>query len=281
MTRIRIAALAAGVCACVALWGADEAKPPAAAPDVKAEPKTEAAPIDLSGQASKVSYALGLDMGNYLKRMEGDLEIKIDLVAFLRAVKDAISGATPLLNEEQIAEVKKDAQAKMMAKREKARLEQEEKKKVQGEKNKTEGEVFLAENKKKEGVQTTASGLQYVVITQGTGPKPAVTDKVKVNYKGTLLDGTEFDSSYKRGKPAEFPLGGVIKGWTEGLQLMPVGSKYKFFIPGELAYGKAGSGANIAPNATLIFEVELLEIMASPPPQPGGVNFGPQPLPKK
>ncbi len=280
MTRIRISALAAGMCACVALWGADEAKPPAAQPEAKAE----AAPVDLSAQASKVSYALGLDMGNYLKRMEGDLELKLDLVAFLRAVKDALDGATPLLNETQIADVKKEAQAKMMAKREKARVEQEEKKKVQGEKNKTEGEVFLAENKKKEGVQTTVSGLQYLVITQGTGPKPAKTDKVKVHYKGTLLDGTEFDSSYKRGQPAEFPLGGVIKGWTEGLQLMPVGSKYKFFIPGELAYGKAGSGANIAPNATLVFEVELLEIMASPPPPatpPGGVNFGPQPLPKK
>jgi len=153
---------------------------------------------------------------------------------------------------------------------------------VQGAKNKQEGELFLAENGKREGVRTTASGLQYQVLREGTGAKPAATDRVKVDYRGTLLDGTEFDSSYARGRPAEFALNGVIKGWTEGLQLMPAGSKYKFFIPAALAYGERGSGQRIGPNATLVFEVELLEILG--PPAAKKVQpplFGPQPPPPK
>ncbi|MGH9569716.1 MAG: FKBP-type peptidyl-prolyl cis-trans isomerase, partial [Candidatus Angelobacter sp.] len=126
--------------------------------------------------------------------------------------------------------------------------------------NKKEGEAFLAANKTKEGVITTPSGLQYKVLKQGTGPKPTTTDKVVCNYKGTLINGKEFDSSYKRGEPATFPVNGVIKGWTEALQLMPVGSKYQLFIPADLAYGERGAGADIGPDATLIFEVELLSI---------------------
>lgn len=123
-----------------------------------------------------------------------------------------------------------------------------------------EGKAFLTKNKKKKGVTTTASGLQYEVIAMGDGPKPRATDTVEVHYRGTLLDGTEFDSSYRRGQTATFPLNGVIRGWTEGVQLMPVGSKFRFFIPPELAYGARGAGTAIGPNATLIFEVELLDI---------------------
>jgi len=133
-------------------------------------------------------------------------------------------------------------------------------------KNKAAGEKFLAENAKKPGVIVTASGLQYKILKTGKGPKPTATDTVTVNYRGTLLNGTEFDSSYKRGKPVSFPLNGVIKGWTEGLQLMNVGSKYKFFIPADLAYGAHGAGPTIAPNSTLIFEVELLGIKGKSKP---------------
>src|SRR5437667_9870592 len=147
----------------------------------------------------------------------------------------------------------------------------EQKQKQAGDKNKAEGAKFLEENKKKEGVKTTASGLQYKVVKDGSGAQPKATDTVTVNYRGTLINGTEFDSSYKRGQPATFPLNGVIKGWTEGLQLMKVGSKYQFFVPPNLAYGERSVGPDIAPNSTLIFEGELLgvkppESSASPAP---------------
>ena len=142
-----------------------------------------------------------------------------------------------------------------------------EKNKETAEKNKIEGDAFLAENKNKEGVKTTESGLQYEVITAGEGSKPKATDQVSVHYVGTLIDGTEFDSSHKRGQPATFFLNRVVKGWTEGLQLMPVGSKYRFYIPSELGYGERGAGPKIGPNATLTFEVELLEIVKPKPPK--------------
>jgi len=146
---------------------------------------------------------------------------------------------------------------------EEARQKQAAKAQSEGSANKTEGEAFLAANKTKEGVMTTPSGLQYKILKAGTGPKPAATDTVVCNYRGTLLNGTEFDSSYKRGQPLTFPVNGVIKGWTEALQLMPVGSKWQLFIPAQLAYGERGAGADIGPNATLIFEVELVSIQAA------------------
>ena len=142
------------------------------------------------------------------------------------------------------------------------RKKQEEKMKLAGDANQKEGAAFLAANKTKEGVVTTSSGLQYKVLKQGDGPKPTATDSVVCNYKGTLINGTEFDSSYKRGQPATFPVNGVIKGWTEALQLMPTGSKWQLFVPADLAYGARGAGQDIGPNATLIFEVELLSIQA-------------------
>ncbi len=134
--------------------------------------------------------------------------------------------------------------------------------KLAGDANQKEGAAFLAANKTKEGVVTTSSGLQYKILKQGDGPKPTATDSVVCNYKGTLINGTEFDSSYKRGQPATFPVNGVIKGWTEALQLMPTGSKWQLFVPADLAYGARGAGQDIGPNATLIFEVELLSIQA-------------------
>ncbi|MFQ5582100.1 MAG: FKBP-type peptidyl-prolyl cis-trans isomerase [Mariprofundaceae bacterium] len=205
--------------------------------------------VSLISEQDKFSYAIGLDVGNSLKGMNRG----INLDAFMAAVRVQMEGGEPRLTQQEAGE------AKQAFFKERADQQAAERKKS-GEKNMQEGKAFLAENVKKEGVTATASGLQYQVITMGDGAKPKATDSVEVHYRGTLLDGTEFDSSYKRGQPISFPLNGVIKGWTEGLQLMPVGSKFKFFIPSELGYGERGAGAAIGPNATLIFEVELLSI---------------------
>jgi FKBP-type peptidyl-prolyl cis-trans isomerase FklB len=198
----------------------------------------------------KLSYALGADMGNNLKKFEIDVNADV----YIKGMKDAMSGGKVLLTDEEIkaliVSLQKDLQTK-----------QQEKMKAQGEKNKKEGEAFLAENKKKEGVKTLPSGLEYKVITEGKGKSPKDTDTVTVHYKGTLIDGTEFDSSYKRNEPATFPVNGVIKGWTEALQLMKEGSKWQLFIPANLAYGDAGR-PGIPPNSVLIFEVDLLKVGA-------------------
>ena len=206
----------------------------------------------------KVSYSIGLNIGFNFKKQ--NVELNTD--ALMAGVKDAISGKKPLLDENQVRETM-TAWTKEIT----------EKQKAMAEKNATEGEKFLGENKKKEGVKTTPTGLQYKVAKEGTGPQPKETDTVTVNYRGTLIDGTEFDSSYKRGEPATFPVTGVIKGWTEALQLMKVGSKYQLFIPPNLAYGERAMGPDISPNSTLIFEVELMSIKpaasaASPTPTP-------------
>jgi len=168
-------------------------------------------------------------------------------------LKDALTGGKTLLTDDEARAALTAAQAEVRAK-------QQEKMQQASAENKKEGDAFLAANKAKDDVVTLPSGLQYKILTAGTGPKPAASDTVVCNYRGTLINGTEFDSSYKRGQPATFPVGGVIKGWTEALQLMPVGSKWQLFIPADLAYGDRGAGADIGPGATLIFEVELLSI---------------------
>jgi FKBP-type peptidyl-prolyl cis-trans isomerase len=208
-----------------------------------------AAGKELKTPDEKLSYILGTDVGRSLKSVPQ----KIDLEIFLQGIKDSFKGEKLLVTEEESAQIKQEFMKKIQA-------EAVKKMEEISEKNKREGEMFLAENKKKEGVITTASGLQYIVLKQGDGALPKVDDKVKVHYRGTLIDGTEFDSSYTRGEPVSFPLGGVIKGWTEALQLMKVGSKYRLFIPSELAYGERGAGTQIGPNTILIFEVELLAI---------------------
>jgi FKBP-type peptidyl-prolyl cis-trans isomerase FklB len=213
----------------------------------------------LKDQKDKVSYSIGMNIGANLSRQKVD--INPDLLA--AGIKDAIAGKTQL-TQDQVKEVMSQFEKDM-----------EQKQKAAGEKNKADGVKFLEDNKKKEGVKTTASGLQYKVIKEGTGPQPKATDMVTVNYRGTLIDGTEFDSSYKRGQPATFPLNGVIKGWTEGVQLMKQGGKYQFFVPSNLAYGERSVGPDIAANATLIFEVELLDV--KPPPTPGPQASGPAP----
>jgi len=218
----------------------------------------------LKDQKDKVSYSIGMNIGLNLSRQKVDINPDL-LVA---GIKDAIAGK-PQLTQDQVKDVMTQFEKDM-----------EQKQKAAGEKNKADGTKFLEENKKKEGVKTTASGLEYKVLKEGTGAQPKATDMVTVNYRGTLIDGTEFDSSYKRGQPATFPLNGVIKGWTEGLQLMKAGSKYQFFVPSNLAYGERAVGAEIAPNATLIFEVELLEVKPPPTPAPPGSAPAPQGAPK-
>jgi FKBP-type peptidyl-prolyl cis-trans isomerase FklB len=204
----------------------------------------------LKDQKDKVSYSIGMNIGFNLSKQKVD--INPDILA--AGIKDSIAGK-PLLTQDQVKDV--------MAQFEK---DMEQKQKQAGEKNKADGAKFLEENKKKPGVKTTASGLQYKAEKEGTGTQPKPTDMVTVNYRGTLIDGTEFDSSYKRGQPATFPVNGVIKGWTEALQLMKVGSKYQLWIPSNLAYGERSVSPELGPNATLIFEVELMD--AKPPPTP-------------
>jgi len=213
-----------------------------------------AAVAPLATRKEKFSYALGMDIG---KQVGGNLKkqsMEVDWNLVSQGLKDATSGGKTRLTEEEAKAVLTEVQNEV-------HKEQQEKAHQAAATNKTEGEAFLAANKAKEGVVTLPSGLQYKVLTAGTGPKPTASDQVVCNYRGTLINGTEFDSSYKRGQPATFGVGQVIKGWTEALQLMPVGSKWQLFIPSSLAYGERGAGAEIGPNATLIFEVELLSIV--------------------
>jgi FKBP-type peptidyl-prolyl cis-trans isomerase FkpA len=198
----------------------------------------------------KVSYMVGMDVGGSLYQIRD--EIDIDTLA--RAIADILADRDPAMSQEEALEVRQAFMQRLQSERE---AEQRQ----AGEANKAAGEAFLAENKSKPGVMTTDSGLQYQVVSEGSGRKPTESDTVKVHYTGTLIDGTKFDSSYDRGQPATFPLNGVIPGWTEGLQLMSEGSKYKLFIPSGLAYGEGGTPGPIGPNATLVFDVELIEIV--------------------
>jgi FKBP-type peptidyl-prolyl cis-trans isomerase FklB len=203
----------------------------------------------LKDQKDKVSYSIGMDIGNNLKKQS--IDIDPDILA--QGIKDAFSGGNPLLTEQEFRDTITALQIELRAK-------QIERVKELADKNKKEGEAFLAENKEKEGVITLPSGLQYKIIKEGTDEMPKLEDTVTVNYRGTLIDGTEFDSSYRRGQPATFSVKGVIAGWSEALQLMKVGSKWQLFVPSNLAYGERGAGPDIGPNATLIFDIELLSI---------------------
>jgi FKBP-type peptidyl-prolyl cis-trans isomerase FklB len=239
--------------------------PASAAPATSAKPQTpaaktqpatavkSAAPLTLKTQKEKFSYALGMNTG---KRMGDSLKkqsVPFDPAILARGVKDGLAGGKTLLTDDE-------AQAVLTEVQKQVREKQQEKMQQVGTVNKKEGEAFLAGNKGKEGVVTLPSGLQYKILKAGTGAKPTASDSVVCNYRGTLINGTEFDSSYKRGQPAPFAVSGVIRGWTEALQLMPVGSKWQLFIPSDLAYGDRGTGTDIGPDSTLIFEVELLSI---------------------
>jgi FKBP-type peptidyl-prolyl cis-trans isomerase FklB len=214
---------------------------------------TAAAAPALTTRKQKFSYALGMDIGNKVGPSLKQNSVDVDPNLISQGLKDAMTGAKTRLTPEEAEAVLKEVQTEVGKQR-------QEKAQEAAAKNKTEGDAFLAANKGKEGVVTLPSGLQYKILTAGTGPKPTASDSVVCNYRGTLINGTEFDSSYKRGQPATFGVGQVIKGWTEALQLMPVGSKWQLFIPASLAYGERGAGAEIGPDSTLIFEVELLSI---------------------
>jgi FKBP-type peptidyl-prolyl cis-trans isomerase FklB len=208
----------------------------------------------LKDQKDKASYSIGYDIGETFKKQK----VELNPDTLFSGLKDALAGKDALLTKEDREKTLQAFQKEMMEKQIAASKEA-------ATKNAAEGEKFLTENKKKEGVKTTASGLQYKVLKEGSGPSPKETDTVVVHYKGTLLDGTEFDSSYKRNEPASFQVNRVVKGWIEALQLMKPGAKYQLFIPAALAYGERGAGQLIGPNATLLFEVELLSIK---PPEP-------------
>jgi FKBP-type peptidyl-prolyl cis-trans isomerase FklB len=205
--------------------------------------------LELKDQKDKESYSLGYQFGQSFKSQGVDINLDI----YASGIRDAFGGKEPQMSQEEIRATLTSLQQRVMAARQKELREK-------AEKNLKESKAFLVENKKKKGIKTLPSGLQYKVLTEGSGKMPKAEDTVTVNYKGTLIDGTEFDSSYKRGQPATFQVNGVIKGWTEALQLMKVGAKWQLFIPPELAYGERGAGSTIAPNSTLIFEVELLTV---------------------
>jgi FKBP-type peptidyl-prolyl cis-trans isomerase FkpA len=204
----------------------------------------------LETEKDKVSYMVGMQVGSSLSQIKDE----IDLAVVVKAIEETLKGTPPALSQEEAMAVQKTFAERMQTKRT-AELQEV------ATKNKADGEAFLAANKGKPGVKTTASGLQYLVVTEGKGAKPAATDTVKVHYTGTLLDGTKFDSSVDRGQPAQFALNAVIPGWTEALALMPVGSKYTLWIPSNLAYGDRATPGPIGPNSTLKFEVELIEIV--------------------
>ncbi len=215
-------------------------------------------PPQLKDLKDKASYAIGLNVGFNFKKQNVD----VNQDAFTAGFRDALAARKPLMNEQEVRET-------MMA----FEKDMQQKQTEMAQKNGTEAEKFLAANKTKEGVKTTSSGLQYKVLKEGSGAQPKSSDSVTVNYRGTLMDGTEFDSSYKRGQPASFPVSGVIKGWTEALQLMKVGSKLQLFIPAGLAYGEQGR-PGIPPNSLLIFEVELMDAKS---PEAGSTSPAPSP----
>ena len=248
--------LVAGTGAAMAQSGSSsKTQSPPAAPQPKAQSPAASEQSTPSNSPfktnkEKASYALGINVGSSLHRQSVD----IDPDLFAQGLKDAMSGKKPLITEEE-------GHAALMELQNEVRAQQAQKMKEEGDTNKKNGEAYLAANKAKPGVVTLPSGLQYKILKEGTGPKPTATDTVECNYTGTLINGTEFDSSAKHGGPAKFPVNGVIKGWTEALQLMPAGSKWQLFIPSDLAYGERGTpDGSIGPNSTLVFEVELLSV---------------------
>jgi len=265
MKRMGMAILALGLWACgvraqqapAKAPAAPPAKAPAAAPAQSTEGQAPAQASAFKTQKEKISYAIGMEMGKGVK-VQG---IDVDPAIMMQGLKDALSGGKSEMSEEELRQVMTGLQQEI-------RQKQMQAQEAAAAENKTKGDAFLAENAKKDGVVALPDGLQYKILTAGQGKKPAETDTVLCNYKGTFLDGTEFDSSAKVGKPVPFQVKNVIPGFREVLQLMPVGSKWQVFVPSNLAYGERGAGGVIGPNTTLIFEVELVSIQETPPAPP-------------
>src|SRR5579872_5173526 len=279
MKRIGMAILALGLLACGV--GAQQApakapatppaKSPAPAKAPAASGQSAATAPGLKTQKDKVSYAIGMEMGKGVKAQG----IDVDPAILAQGLRDAMSGAKPQMSEDELKQVITGLQADM-------RQKQMQMQEAAAAENKTKGDAFLAENGKKDGVVTLPDGLQYKILTAGQGKKPAESDTVMCNYKGTFVDGTEFDSSAQAGKPVPFEVKNVIPGFKEVLQLMPVGSKWQVFIPSNLAYGERGAGGVIGPNSTLVFEIEVVSIEASPASDaPAAPTAQPAPAPAK
>ena len=212
--------------------------------------------VELNDQRDKVGYSIGLDIGTNIRQQQVD----VDAHTIARGLEDGMLGHEPMMTDEEIQQTMMAFQQEMMAQQQAAQAGGPEEMQAAAAENLEAGQAFLAEHAEQEGVTVLPSGLQYKVLEEGSGKSPSETDTVTTHYRGTLVDGTEFDSSYQRGEPAQFPVNGVIPGWTEALQLMEEGAKWQLVIPSDLAYGEQGAGGVIGPNSTLIFEIELLEV---------------------
>ena len=265
MKRIRITLVALLVCSAFASY-AEDAKP---SPSPSGNPATTSTFKD---EKDKVSYSLGVDIGRTLQKFQLDL----NEAALSQGIADVLDSKPMAMTDQELQTTLQAFQQKMMQKQQEAVSKKQEEMKGVAEKNEADGKKFLDDNSKKPGVKTTASGLQYKVIKEGSGDKPKDTDVVETNYRGTTIDGKEFDSSAKHGSTASFPVNGVIKGWSEALKLMPVGAKWELYVPADLAYGAEGYGDDIAPGSTLVFEVELLNIKKNAASTPPGPNAQPE-----
>jgi FKBP-type peptidyl-prolyl cis-trans isomerase FklB len=277
MKRITLAALLLSSAYIASAEDATQSGSPVASPAVPPSAGVAATGSTYKTDKDKISYSLGVDIGRTLQRLQLDLNED----ALSKGIGDVLGSKPMAMTDQELQETLQAFQQKMMQKQQEALAKKQDEMKVVADKNKADGKKFLDDNSKKTGVKSTASGLQYKVIKEGKGDKPKDSDVVETNYRGTTIDGKEFDSSTKHGSTFSFPVSGVIKGWSEALKLMPVGSKWELYIPAELAYGDEGYGDDIPPGSTLIFEVELLGIKKNTGNTPAGPEQQPASTDKK